>query len=105
MSAEELVRKLNQNTTSENINEYFGKYVEVTGEVKKVIESKGSLEVQLDGKHDGYNQYQVENIVCMVNPYASDDISIAALGSIITVSGKLSAMTSDWGQLIKSCNL
>ena len=117
ITAEELVKKLNKNNVKKNIKELFGKYADITGEVKRVDEKRGSLEVTLDGKYDAVLTY----INCRIQPYTPEDMAAAVVGSTITVEGQIKAL-KEWsgdelgsnvragggeskGQIVKPCKI
>lgn len=117
ITAVELVKRLNKNNSKKNIKEFFGKYAEITGEVKRADEKRGSLEVTLDGKYEDVLTY----INCRINPYTPEDVAAAAAGTTVTVVGQIKAL-SEWsgdelgsnvrgsggeakGQIVKPCKL
>ena len=117
ITAVELVKRLNKNNSKKNIKEFFGKYADITGEVKRVDEKRGSLEITLDGKYDDVLTY----INCRINPYTPEDVESASPGSTVTVVGQIKAL-AEWsgdelgsnvrgsggeakGQIVKPCKL
>jgi hypothetical protein len=117
ITAEDLVKKLNKNNVKKNIKQFFGKYADITGEIKRVDLEKGNLEVTLDGHYDSELMY----IICKINPYTPEDEASVAPGMTVTVEGQIKAM-KEWpgarlgsmvrasdseakGQVVKPCNL
>ncbi len=117
ITAVELVKRLNKNNSKKNIAEFFGKYAEITGEVKRADEKRGSLEITLDGKYDDVLTY----INCRINPYTPEDVAAASAGTTVTVVGQIKAL-AEWsgdelgsnvrgsggeakGQIVKPCKL
>ena len=117
ITAEELVKKLNKNNVKKNIKELFGKYADITGEIKRVDVEKGSLQVTLDGHYDSELMY----VICKINPYTPEDEASLAAGMTVTVEGQIKAM-KEWpgarlgsmvrasdgeakGQVVKPCKI
>ena len=113
LTAHELVKGISGNNIKQNIEEYFGKYADITGKVKRVDSKSTGIDVTLDGEIDG----ELGGIICRMTS-TTDGIDSIQLGDEITVYGQIKAlkevpgnqvqdqlMIQSFAQLVRPCNI
>jgi len=118
ITSEELVKGISKNSTKENIKEYFGKYADITGDVKGVGKDQNGKAIEL--VLEGYNgEAELAYIMCVITEYDQSEIDNISEGQSITVNGKITAMSEQpgtgmtsffteknfQGQVIKNCKI
>ena len=63
LTAHELVTGISGNDLKQNIEQYFGKYAEITGVVKRVDARASGIDITIDGEVDG----ELGGITCRMN--------------------------------------
>ena len=113
LTAHELVKGISGNSIKENIDQYFGKYAEITGVIKRIDLKVTSVDVTLDGEVDG----KLSGITCRINPVVPS-AEYSEIGQTITVYGQIKALKEvpgnqvqdqllivSYAQLVKPCDI
>jgi|TARA_R110000824_G_scaffold120706_1_gene276305 hypothetical protein len=111
ITAHELVKGISGNNIKQNIEQYFGKYAEITGVVKRIDKKVNSVDVTLDGEVDG----TLSGVTCRINLSTVDNVKV---GEIETIYGQIKAlkevpgnqvqdqlMIQSYAQLVRPCSM
>ena len=79
LTAHELVKGISGNDTKQNIEQYFGKYAEITGVAKRVDARAGGIDVTVDGEIDG----ELGGVICRMTTV--DGMDSFEIGDTITI--------------------
>ena len=114
ITSHELVKGISKNNIKQNIEEYFGKFADITGTVKRIDEKRNGIHITLDGKTEGKLGY----IMCKIANSTLEDVSDISIGDEIIISGQIKALAEIPGdqvqdqlllqsaaQIIKPCNI
>ena len=112
LTAHELVTGISGNDLKQNIEQYFGKYAEITGVVKRVDARPSGIDITIDGEVDG----ELGGITCRMNTV--DGIDSLKIGDITTVYGQIKALREvpgnevqdqlliqSYAQLVRPCSI
>ena len=112
LTAHELVKGISGNDTKQNIEQYFGKYAEITGVAKRVDARAGGIDVTVDGEIDG----ELGGVICRMTTV--DGIDSFEIGDTITIDGQIKAlkevpgnqvqdqlMIQSYAQLVRPCSI
>ena len=112
LTAHELVKGISGNDIKQNIEQYFGKYAEITGVAKRVDARAGGIDVTVDGEIDG----ELGGVICRMT--TAEGIDSLQIGDTITIYGQIKAlkevpgnqvqdqlMIQSYAQLVKPCSI
>ena len=112
LTAHELVTGISGKALKQNIEQYFGKYAEITGVVKRVDARASGIDITIDGEVDG----ELGGITCRMNTV--DGIDSLKIGDITTVYGQIKALREvpgnevqdqlliqSYAQLVRPCSI
>ena len=112
LTAHELVKGISGNDTKQNIEQYFGKYAEITGVAKRVDARAGGMDVTVDGEIDG----ELGGVICRMTTV--DGMDSFEIGDTITIYGQIKAlkevpgnqvqdqlMIQSYAQLVRPCSI
>ena len=112
ITAHELVKGISGNNIKQNIEQYFGKYAEITGVVKRVDARPSGIDITIDGEVDG----ELGGITCRMTTV--EEINSLKIGDTITIYGQIKAlkevpgnqvqdqlMIQSYAQLVKPCKI
>ena len=112
LTAHELVKGISGNDIKQNIEQYFGKYAEITGVAKRVDARAGGIDVTVDGEIDG----ELGGVICRMTTV--EGIDSLQIGDTITIYGQIKAlrevpgnqvqdqlMIQSYAQLVRPCSI
>lgn len=118
ITAEELVKGITKNSLKKNIEEYFGKYAEITGDVMSITKGRDTpiIELVLEGNN---GDAEVAYVMCVITDYDQAEMDAISEGQSVTITGKITAMAEVPGegmvsffternfqaQIVKSCTV
>ena len=113
LTAHELVKGISGNNIKQNIEEYFGKYAEITGIVKRVDAKTSGIDITLDGEIEG----ELVGVICRITS-PSEILDSVKIGDILNIDGQIKAlkevpgnqvqdqlMIQSYAQLVKPCKI
>jgi len=112
ITAHELVKGISKNNIKQNIEEYFGKYANITGIAKRVDKKSNGIDITVDGEIEG----ELGGVICRTT--SVDGIDSFEIGDTITIYGQIKALKEVPGnevqdqlliqsyfQLVRPCNI
>ncbi len=112
LTAHELVKGISGNDIKQNIEQYFGKYAEITGVAKRVDARASGIDVTIDGEIDG----ELGGVICRMTTV--EGIDSLQIGDTITIYGQIKAlrevpgnqvqdqlMIQSYAQLVRPCSI
>lgn len=114
VTAHELIKGISKNNIKQNIEEYFGKFADITGTVKRIDEKRDGIHITLDGE----TECKLGYVMCKIAKSTLEDVSDVSIGDEIIISGQIKALAEIPGdevqdqlllqsaaQIIKPCNI
>ena len=112
LTAHELVKGISGNDIKQNIEQYFGKYAEITGVAKRVDARASGIDVTIDGEVDG----ELGGVICRMTTV--DGVDSFEIGDTITIDGQIKALKEvpgnevqdqllivSYAQLVRPCSI
>ena len=94
ITAHELVKGISKNNIKQNIEEYFGKYANITGIAKRVDKKSNGIDITVDGEIEG----ELGGVICRMT--SVEGIDSFEIGDIITIYGQIKALKEVWGGIV-----